>query len=114
MAHVVARRDAHEAANQVIDHLRGVLRILRQHHLGQMQLRGVARNRLHAFEGQLRAAETAVAGVEVLVAIGGHVGFGHLAGLGVGVGGGGDVHALADAVGHAADFFAGGVRDRAR
>src|SRR6476646_40621 len=72
-----------------------------------MYLGGVARDGLHSFKRQLRAAEAAVAGVEVFVAIGGHVGFGHFAALGVGDGGFGDVHALTDAVGYAANFFAG-------
>ena len=69
--------------NQVVDDLRGVREVLVEHHAGQIDLRRIARNRLDSFDGHLRAAEAAVARVEIFIAIGILVRFGAIAALGV-------------------------------
>ncbi len=66
-------------------------------------------NRLDPFDGHLRAAETAVARVEVFVAVGVHVRFARMSALGVVLGRGADVHALADAFRDPANLAAAGV-----
>src|SRR5207244_3849068 len=90
------------------DYLGGVLGLLREHHAGKVHLCSIAREGFDSFERQLRTAEAAIAGVEIFIAVGCHVRLGHHAALGVGSGGGGDVHALTDTLGYAAHFFTSG------
>ena len=95
--------------NQVVDDLRGVREVLVEHHLGQIDLGRIARDRLDALDRHLRAAKTAVACVEFLIAIGILVRLGPVAALAVIHGRGGDVHPLPDAFGDASNLAAAGV-----
>src|SRR6185369_6780953 len=67
LARFIAGGNSHEAMNQVVDHLCGVLQVLAQNHAGQIDLRRVARNRLDSLDGHLGTAETAIARGEILV-----------------------------------------------
>ena len=82
--------------NEIVDDLRGVREVLVEHHSGQIDLRRIARDGLNSLDGHLRAAEAAVARIELFVAVGILVGLGPVAALGVILGRGRDVHSLPD------------------
>ena len=66
----------------------------------------MARNRLHPLESHLPTAKAAIAGIEVFITVGQHVGFGHDSTITQGrwLRRRSDVHALANAIGDALDF----------
>ncbi len=108
LARLLVWRYAHKAVNQIIDNLCGVLELGVQHHAGQIDLRKVAQNGLDSLDGHLRAPETAIARVEILIAVGVLVRLRdvHFALV---LGGGADVHSLADALGDSANLAAAGI-----
>ena len=91
--------DAQEAGEEIVHRLGRRAQPGAAHHGAEVELGRVARDGLYPLDRHLPAAEAGVAGVEVLVPVGRHVGLGDDDALGL-AGGGGDVGAVADAVGH--------------